>query len=598
MHKSTRILEYFILGGLIVWLFSAAWVVQIEYYDGYDSICNAGHFLGTVAEYQSTRGPFFGLILMPAEWLKQRLDWHPLDVRLHHITMAILHSLYLLGSYLMLVRLRGRNLVTLFAFVAAVPTFVFLTYAPFVSHDLLPGVFFLAMLLLAERFMKAPNWRCAVLMILLGALSAMIKHTFALFWFFILGIQLVLFLLDKDKAQRGASVRSYILLALCAVGSGLIAAGTLGWALKGAFPDQGFVERVMAQVKYLTFDAHDKSMDPPWWVYLRNFPAFGALASLLVLPGLWLSWKQGRRMKGLAIAWILSVVVIHLIGIRQVRYLTFVMPITAVLIVPVLQRLMKYREGVPAMLVVMLFTQFTATSPAKELLRPFSDFYRDGEARNLLDQYVFPESDEELQLLISNTHMLSFWDGRNTPLVGDVYHNLFHLHLHHINDLYELGSDNVILLSGDTVWNLEGWPKNSAVILASAGLLINQVDWGGRPPLNADGYDLNLFKDEGFVVTRKSESDYVTEDGRALLIGEGPLNGEMIFGLQADWLVPLSPQIINIRVFLPGVKKPVYGSLNGGNQWLIPGYVPPAIGGSRAVRYFRKASPEQVRAND
>ena len=97
---------------------------------------------------------------------------------------------------------------------------------------------------------------------------------FALFWFFILGIQLVLLVMDTREA-RGRRIKPFLGLCLCAAGSGLIAAAVLGLVLKDTFPEQGFVERVVSQVKYLTFEAHDKSQSPPWWVYLRNFPAFG-----------------------------------------------------------------------------------------------------------------------------------------------------------------------------------------------------------------------------------------------------------------------------------------------------------------------------------
>jgi len=586
MKKLHSMFEVGVLALLVGWLFVSAATVDIEYYDGYDSICNAGHFLGSVKQYALTRGPFFGLILVPAEWWKQRMDLHPLEVRPHHFTMAILHTIYLLGSYWMLIRLRGRSGATLLAFIAAVPTFIFFTYAPFISHDILPGVMFLAMLLLGERFTRSPDWRAAAGLILLGASAAMIKHTYALFWFFVLGIQFLLLFIDRSE-EEGRGFKSLVLLMLCALASALIAAGTLGVVLKDTVADKGFFERVLAQVKYLTFDAHDQSMNPPWWVYLRNLPAYGLVAGFLLLPGLWMSWKEDRRMKGLVLAWVAAVVAMHLIGIRQVRYLIFIMPITAVLIVPVIQRIFVYREGLPALLAILLFNQFTRYSAVAEMARPFSDFYRESEARALLDQHPFPAPEEnEGAMLIVNSHMLSFYDGRNTPLTGDVYHNLFHLDLHHIVDLYRVGEGLVGKLNVDDINRLEKWPENTSIIATSTGILINGVDWYSRPPKNAGLLTQTMYRSASSEIRRRSGMEYFTDDGRPLQIGPAKLNGQDVFLMQGEWLAPIAPHVITIRLNHPAVDAVVYGRIENPSQWLIPGFTHLPEDSSATLRYF------------
>ena len=57
-------LFFLLLGG---WLLAAAAVVDIEYYDGLDSVANARFYTGQSPEYVATRGPLMGLLLIPAE---------------------------------------------------------------------------------------------------------------------------------------------------------------------------------------------------------------------------------------------------------------------------------------------------------------------------------------------------------------------------------------------------------------------------------------------------------------------------------------------------------------------------------------------------
>src|SRR6266498_1388260 len=98
------------------WLFVAAAVLDIEYYDGLSAICNARYFLGQSVFYVFDRGPFMAWMQMPAEALKGWLALHPLDFRPHHATMALVHVAYLLGVYRVLVDRLGHRWSTLAAF--------------------------------------------------------------------------------------------------------------------------------------------------------------------------------------------------------------------------------------------------------------------------------------------------------------------------------------------------------------------------------------------------------------------------------------------------------------------------------------------------
>jgi hypothetical protein len=319
------------------------------------------------------------------------------------------------------------------------------------------------------------------------------------------------------------------------------------------------------------------------------------LASLLVIPGIWFAWKEDRRIKGLVLAWIFSVIAMHLVGIRQVRYLAFIMPITACLIAPVVQRIMAHKEGLPAMLSILLVTQFTRYSSAAEVVRPFTDFYAKSDAREFIRQYDFPKSEDEKQVLISNTNMLSFTDGRNTPLSGDVYHNLFHLQMKHIADLYQLKPGQLALLDNDSINKLTSWPDGSALLVGSSSILMNTTEWWSAPPVNKDVHQHMLFRSEAFGMTRKIGNVYDVGNGLSVTIEEGALDGAPMWVMQGDWLKDITPLVLNIRVTFPGHEGLVYGRTHNNTTWLLPQFSAPPEGATLLVRYFQKYYVHQNR---
>lgn len=137
---------------LAAWVAAAAWWVGIEYSDGYAAISNAQYLLGIIDYYYAQRGPFVAALLMPAEWFAESMGLHPLSVRPHHMTFAFLHILYLVTLALVLSRAYRHRCSVLIAFLAAAPTYIFFSYAPFLSHDIFPGALFLIMLVAADRF--------------------------------------------------------------------------------------------------------------------------------------------------------------------------------------------------------------------------------------------------------------------------------------------------------------------------------------------------------------------------------------------------------------------------------------------------------------
>jgi len=144
----------FLMGAWLAW---SVIQVNIDLDDGYATLTNACFHLGQREHYYSNRAPLLAILLMPAEILKSALGLHPMDVRVAHAFMAILYLAYLIGTWVILVRLHGRDLSTLVGYTAALATPVFFSYAPFLSHDIFPGFLALWMVYLADAQLRIPS---------------------------------------------------------------------------------------------------------------------------------------------------------------------------------------------------------------------------------------------------------------------------------------------------------------------------------------------------------------------------------------------------------------------------------------------------------
>lgn len=554
---------------LIGWLFAAAARMELEYYDGYDSMLNADYFLGETESYQSTRGPLMGFLLVPAQAFKRSAGLHPLEVRPHHFTMALLHGLYLLAVYLVLIRVCGRSLASWLAFLFAVPVFLFFTYAPFISHDILPGIFLLGMVYLADRFMDTPGKRTWTGLVLLGAGAALIKHTYALFWVFILLGPVVLALLERRGAGR---VRALALLG-AALASGLVSVLVLGFVLEGAMPELGFFARIGRQIGYLSGEAHDKSQVSPLWVYLRNLPAFGIAAMVLVIPGLIMSWRVNRMLRACVIVWVLGLIAMHVISIRQVRYLAFLLPLTALLIATPIQVLLKHSLALPLLLLAWATNLFTVYSPLREAAHAFSTFYCTSPVRAFLEPV---DTDGVLRTpIIVNWNLLSFMHERDAPLVADIYHDTFHLGTHHLSDLYDCERADLIRLESEQVPQLEKWPDRSAMLITTSGPLLNPVSWKRVPARNRDALQQLVFLAE----TKEVAPGQVT--ARASNQGN-------VAAVQWPGLADLTP-----KVFLPRWISPEYPDSHpvemvAVDLWVLRGVQRLPLSHVVTLRYFRR----------
>ena len=578
-------LFFLLLGG---WLLAAAAVVDIEYYDGLDSVANARFYTGQSPEYVATRGPLMGLLLIPAEAVRSGFGLHPLETRPHHFIMAILHFTGIMLTWRVLRNRFTDRPAVLAACAAALPVFIFFSYAPFISHDILPGILLLGMLVAADDWRREgrPSSWCALAA--LGCAAAMIKYTFGLFWAVVLIAQAVFAFADRGTDAR-TRLNRFLLLGFAALTGAIVTWLAMCASLGTVFPDAPFLERAARQLQYLGSQAHDKSRPEPVWVYLRNLPAYGPLAMLLVLPGLWFSLRGNRLQQSAALAWIVLVAAFHGLHLRQVRYLAFLAPVTALIILPVLSRL-RARPAAWGAALVLLAANWIPKLPYNcfgESTRIFRErFYRSSPIRELLAPLDIPRAEMEAAFpfyhdsdlrrpVLINWRMLSFMPARDTPLVGDKYHDLFHFGDHHLAALYGYGPGEIIRFEGAGLPAIQStrWTNQAAMVIAApaGAIAINPTDGSRRPAdfrdqiahlaLTRSGYpfriqpDLTATNRAGKVITLEG----AVRDGADTLV----LGGEGLNDL-------LDAQFEGLQLEVDGAAAPLPAYLTNDRRILVP----------------------------
>ena len=63
--------KYLVLTVPVLWLIYSAFVLDIEYFDGYDAVINSYYFARDTPLYIAYKAPLMGLILVPAHILSQ-----------------------------------------------------------------------------------------------------------------------------------------------------------------------------------------------------------------------------------------------------------------------------------------------------------------------------------------------------------------------------------------------------------------------------------------------------------------------------------------------------------------------------------------------
>ena len=435
-----------------IWLLACAFLVSGEYGDGYQTIANARYLFGDSPSYYLHRGPLAAVILWPVEILADAFGAGAFEVTPYHVYSAVLHSVYLLGCWWALRHAGASPLARIIAFAAAVMTVVFYSFAPYLSHDILPGLLFLLMIYIANRWLSEGSRTDALLLVLIGAAVVLIKQTYALFWVFIVVYSAIALLLRWDDGR--VDWRKFgLLLGLAAASAGLTWVA-YAWFAAGEWPFVPWYLRPweLALAVWETFGERAELVFPAD-LYLRNLHNVGLLAMLLVIPGLIMALRgTNARLRMIAICWLLSAIAIQLVTFKEVRYVLFLAPLTAVLIVPVIEWAIKQRTLLIAVVLVLAVDQVRGLSTAASQLT----------ATGTIDPVRFLASAGTDGRIVASKTIAFVYDARS-PLQRDSYHGIYHIGARLIAELAEgeaevvevadtrdLGSAN--LQAGDRVY--------------------------------------------------------------------------------------------------------------------------------------------------
>jgi len=496
-----------------IWIISSAYFVNIENSDGYVTIANAKALLGQTpynpgrlkfGEYFAERMPLNSILIMPAEKLARYLQLHAFDVRIHHLLFGLIHTLYLWLVYTLLRRHYNNELAVSIAFLATILNFIFFSYAPFLNPDIYPGAIFLIMLLLAQRFTTQPSWTIWLWLIILGACGPLIKHMYVFFWIIIICIYGWQLLTAKNY-------RTATWLFSGAVISAALAWIALSMALTKWHPTASFWLLPIEQINSI-INGHPikDQISWPWWFYLQNFAVgYGVLTTLLIIPGLTIAIKgKDTLAKNFAIAWIISFLIVMLIPYRETRYLAFLMPLTAFLVVNPIQWLLQHRRFWQIMAAFLLL--FDITRSGLEATIIYNDFFSSNPIINFL-QVIDATSNHQRPIFMP--YSLSFVTEKYTPLNGDRLHRVTHLHQSTIIRLYNHPSIIGIGMpqSGkakelQALQQPETFPPNTVLLLANKMLWRETGERGHYLTVNDDFVQIAALVER--VIYKKTDNGY------------------------------------------------------------------------------------------
>jgi hypothetical protein len=302
------------------------------------------------------------------------------------------------------------------AFATAVTTVVFYGFSPYVSHDILPGLLFLLMIYIANRWLSEGSRVDALLLVIIGAAVVLIKQTYALFWIVIVVYGAMAMLLRWD--DRRVDWRKFALLLGLAALSGVLTWLGYTWFMAEQWAHIPWYLRPLAlasAVSHIYTENADRVF--PADLYLRNLHNLGILAMLLVIPGVVMALRgRSARLRMIAVCWVLSAVAIQLVTFKEVRYVLFLAPLTAVLIAPVIEWAMKQRVLLIAMVLVVAVDQ----------VRGFSVAAKQVAATATIDPVRFFQSAGTEGRIVAS-ELVSFVYDAKSPLQRDSYHGIYHI---------------------------------------------------------------------------------------------------------------------------------------------------------------------------
>ncbi|MBN1863863.1 MAG: hypothetical protein JW808_03070 [Victivallales bacterium] len=422
------LISAYVLLACVFWLLWSAWVLDVEYFDSFDVLMNTDYLLGRYGSYLDHMAPMLSVVMVPARLAGIALGLDPMDLRPCHLTMALLHSLYLLGVFWLLSIRHGFCWPVLAAFCAAVLNFVFFSYGAFMNIDIFPGIIFVAMIFLSDKLRGRMCARVWVPLVVFGALAALLKQTFGLFWLVLIVAHAVP--LFKPSERTAAALKHMALLVCGSAASFAIYYLFMCFVLKDSLIDGHFLVRPAVQALEYSRSDIENSAATQHWLYLANFSFYGFLTSLLVLPGIVMSLKCGDRLqRSLAVSWIVAFLFMHVILRREVRYIAFMAPLSAFMLVPVLEWIMG-KPRILAFCIIVLTADLLNAS--WEALRIVDPFYRESQLKRFLSPLRVVEPGTPC---VFNDY-LCFIPPRRSPFIGDYYHRKFHFSPYHVKHFF------------------------------------------------------------------------------------------------------------------------------------------------------------------
>ena len=418
MSSEAKAERWFLLVWILIslWILACALLVKGEYGDGYQTMANGRFFFGDASNYYVQRGPLAAFAMFPVEMFRSWFDWSAIDVRPYHIYSGLLHSLYLLGCWHLMKRSSGDRVAQVIAFVAAILSVVFYANAPHLSHDIIPGLIFLLLIFLCNRWLSTPSKMLALQLVLLGTAVTFIKQTYAIFWFALVVYTIAAYIFKWDE-QRVSGRQALTLVGLAAC-SAIISWFGYGLFIAPELPDASILRGPLDLMAAVSVQ-YGKDFEAIFTtdLYLRNIHNYGIAAMLLALPGVVLALRgDDARLRIVAICWLVSVVALQLVSFREVRYLAFLAPLTAILIVPAIQLLIRHRAAAGVLLLVILFDQYRGLTVSAAQLSSTGGID--------IDRFISaPDGDGKTVF----TRNLSFVYMADSPMRRDPYHGIYHM---------------------------------------------------------------------------------------------------------------------------------------------------------------------------
>ncbi len=513
-QKPYELIAYAFITLIAGWLISSAALIHIEPDDGLSTIVNSKHLIGLTAEnlFFMQRGPLVALLLTPAAWFSEALGLAPLDFRLYHGTFALLNIYYLVAIWRVLTLLfPEKSVVTLITFVSSITTFIFFSYSPFISHDIFPGILLLWMLLLSHKYCESPKPRTLVMLVLFGAAAPLIKQTYATFWVVVL-LSRLLFSLTLPKPEQRLQVKLTGNLFIAACVSAVITWIGYCWSLGHVIGEITFLLRPIEQIQSVSNHYEGEALSDlfPWWLYLVNLHAYGFLTMAFVLPGLYFSLKKGSNFqKQAAIVWLLSFLAMSAITFKEVRYMAFLAPISAIVIYPAIRYVSELRPLWLGIIVTIL--SLDVARSGKEASAVYGDFYRHEFER----QFSLLKHPEFSGTVVLSPVFVTLLYPEYSPLFADRYHRLFH-----VNGVQLKGMFHQLVHKQQAIeLGIQKFLNNSNLEPGDVYLFANGSGTRNPPWTLDNGVD---FHNEGYlsgaalvkkVVLVKAGRNYIRQDG-------------------------------------------------------------------------------------